>query len=73
MVGLDVPQVLLDVPQSVGAGLQLVHLVICQGHVDHTGHASTIQHTGQTQVHLVTDPVHALWMEKQTVWDGRNH
>lgn len=59
-VGLDVPQVLLDVPQSAGAGLQLVDLVVRQGHVDHAGHASTVQHAGQTQVDLVTDPVHAL-------------
>lgn len=57
---LDVLQVLLDVPQRVGTGLQLSHLVICQGHVDHAGHASAVQHAGQTQIHLVTDSIHAL-------------
>lgn len=57
---LDVLQVLLDVPQCVGTGLQLSHLVIRQGHVDHAGHASTVQHAGQTQIHLVTDSIHAL-------------
>lgn len=56
----DVLQVLLDVPQRPGAGLQLGHLIIRQGHVDHAGHAPTVQHTGETQVHFVTDSIHAL-------------
>lgn len=53
-------QVLLDVPQRAGAGLQLRHLVICQGHVDHADHAAAVEHARQTQVHLVADAVHAL-------------
>lgn len=56
----DVLQVLLDVPQRAGAGLQLGHFVVRQGHVDHAGHAATIQHARKTQVHLFTDSVHAL-------------
>jgi len=57
---LDVLQVLLDVPQCVGTGLQLGHLVSGQSHVDHAGHTSAVQHAGQTQKHLVVDPIHAL-------------
>lgn len=69
---LDVLQVLLDVPECVSAGLQLGHLFICQGHVDHASHAPAVQHAGQTQIDLVTDPVHALLMTKHTVfmWKG---
>lgn len=59
-VHLDIIQVLLDVPQRVGTGLQLGHLIVCQGHVDHAGHSSIVQHAGQTQIHLVTDSIHAL-------------
>lgn len=62
---LDVLQVLLDVPQRAGAGLQLGHLVICQGHVDHAGHAPTVQHAGQTQIHLINDSIHALSIDKK--------
>lgn len=63
----DVLQVLLDVPEGAGAGLQLGHLVFCQGHVDHTGHAAAVQHAGQTQVHLVTDSIHALCTRKNSL------
>lgn len=65
---LDVLQVLLDVPERVSAGLQLGHLLICQGHVDHASHAPAVQHAGQTQVNLVSDPVHALLMLKHIVF-----
>lgn len=47
-VQLHVLQVLLDVPQRAGAGLQLRHLVIRQGHVDHADHAAAVQHARQT-------------------------
>lgn len=61
MVHLDILQVPLDVPQRAGTGLQLGDLIFCQGHVDHAGHASTVQHAGETQIHLLTDAIHALY------------
>lgn len=69
----DVLQVLLDVPQRPGAGLQLGHFIIRQGHVDHAGHAPTIQHTGKTQVHLFTDSVHALRDINNNYMSSGNH
>lgn len=60
IVQSNILQVLLDVPERAGTGLQLRHFVFSEGHVDHADHAPTVQHTGQTQVHLVTDAIHAL-------------
>lgn len=56
----DVPEVLLDAPQRVGALLQLVHLILREGHVHHTVHAAAVQHTGERQEDLLADPVHPL-------------
>lgn len=61
----DVLQVLLDVPQRVGAGLQLAHFIICQGDFDHAGHAAAVQHAGQAQVHLLIDSIHTLYEKKK--------
>lgn len=66
----DVLQVLLDVPQRPGAGLQLGHLIIRQGHIDHAGHAPGVQHARKTQVHLFADSVHTL-CDKQRQYDYR--
>lgn len=56
----QVLQVLLDVPQSVGALPELPHLTVSQGHVDHAGHAAGVQDAGQAEIHLAADPVQAL-------------
>lgn len=66
----EVLQALLDAPQSVSALLQLGHLVICQGHVDHAAHAVAVQHAGQRQEDLVTNAVHVL--KKDTQYTVRN-
>jgi len=56
----QVLEVLLDAPQSVSALLQLGHLVISQGHVDHAANAGAVQNAGQRQEDLVTNAVHVL-------------
>lgn len=56
----QVLQVFLDVPQSFSTLLELAHLPVGQGHVDDAGHTAGVQDTGQAEIHLVTDPVHAL-------------
>ena len=66
-VHLDVPQVLLNCPQSTGTGLQLGHLRSVQGHVNHTGHAPVVQHTRQTQIHLVSDAIHSLLINNNSL------
>lgn len=59
-VDLQVLQVFLDTPQSVGALLQLSDFFIVQGHVDDAAHSAAVQHTGQAEVHLLADTIHAL-------------
>lgn len=61
-VDLQVLQVFLDAPQSVGALLQLSDFFVGQGHVDDAAHSAAVEHTGQTQVHFVSDAIHALQM-----------
>lgn len=56
----NVLEVLLDAPQCVGALLQLGHLVVRQGHVDHAAHAVAVQHAGQRQEDLLANAIHVL-------------
>lgn len=60
LADLQVFQVFLDAPESVCAALQLADFSIGQGHVDNAAHTAAVQHTGQTQVNLLTDAIHAL-------------
>lgn len=65
-VDLQVLQVFLDAPQSVTALLQLSDFFVGKGHVDDAAHSAAVKHTGQTQVHLLTDSIHALQTSNNT-------
>ena len=53
-------QLLLDLPQCLGALHQLLLLVGLQGHVDDVCQAAVPQDTRNAEEHLVLHPVHAL-------------
>lgn len=56
----QVLQALLDPPQCVCTLLQLGHLIVSEGHVDHAAHAVRVQDTWQRQEDLLRDAIHVL-------------
>lgn len=66
-VCLDVLEVLLDAPECFCAFLQLSHLSVSQGHIDHAAHSVAVQHTWQGQEHLLANTIHVLGKQNTAV------